>query len=253
MDPPRPSAFARLSYEIGGRMNLRNNQTLREQLSAEYVLGTLKNGARRRFEGWLKNDAALRSTVAQWQDRLHPMGEFVPAVQPPPSVWRAIEQRLHLQGRPSFRFGWRNDLQFWRGLAIASTALACMLVIVLLVRDMNPGVPSPIYVATLSDDKSQPIVVVTGDFRHRQLTVKVLTKQNIAADKSLELWAVPKVGHPRSLGLLAANGSIVLQVPENVTPQSVAMLAVSLEPIGGSPSPDGPTGPIVLKGAWVAL
>jgi anti-sigma-K factor RskA len=31
------------------------------------------------------------------------------------------------------------------------------------------------------------------------------------------------------------------------------MLAVSLEPKGGSPDPNGPTGPILYKGNWVRM
>jgi anti-sigma-K factor RskA len=108
-------------------------------------------------------------------------------------------------------------------------------------------------VATLSDDKAQPVVVITGDARHHQLTIRVVAQQAVAADKSLELWAVPKDGPPRSLGLVASTGTVTLPLPANVTPQSVPLLAVSLEPKGGSPNPNSPTGPILFKGAWVQI
>ncbi|MGZ3238512.1 MAG: anti-sigma factor [Burkholderiaceae bacterium] len=234
-------------------MNLQHNDALREKLASEYVLGTLKGGARRRFEAWMKNDAALRRAVAEWQDRLHPLGEFAPTVQPSPQVWRTIEKQLNLNSRRAFWLGLREDLSFWRGLGMASTALAVILISVLLTRQPELAAPVANYVATLSDDKAQPIAVVTGDIKHHQLIIKVLSRQSIAADKSLELWAVPKVGNPRSLGLLADNGIMTLQLPDNTTPESIPLLAVTLEPKGGSPNPNGPTGPIVFKGAWVQI
>jgi anti-sigma-K factor RskA len=33
----------------------------------------------------------------------------------------------------------------------------------------------------------------------------------------------------------------------------VALLAISLEPKGGSPDPNGPTGPVLYKGGWARL
>ena len=231
-------------------MSLNQDQIV---LAAEYVLGTLKGGARRRFEQLLHDDAALRLTVAEWRERLLPMAEFAPAVQPSPHVWRAIEQQLNLRRKPSFWLGLREDLSFWRGLGMVSTALATILIAVLLAKQPEPAVPLTSYVATLADDKAQPAFVITGDARQRRLTVKVLASQAVGADKSLQLWAVPKDGAPRSLGLVAENGSITLPLPENATPQSIPLLAISLEPKGGSPNPNGPTGPILFKGAWLQI
>jgi len=106
-------------------MNIRGNDALRQKLASEYVLGTLKGGARRRFEGWLHNDADLRHITAEWRQRLEPMAEFATPVAPPKRVWQQIEQRLHLapQGRWSL---WRDALSFWRGLGLASSAIAAL-------------------------------------------------------------------------------------------------------------------------------
>lgn len=240
-------------------MNIRHNESLREKLAAEYVLGTLRAGARRRFETWLQHDEALRRAVAEWQDRLHPLAELAPAVQPSPQVWREIEHRLHLEGSYikqsgiSFWRGLHEDLSFWRGLGLVSTAVATILVAVLATKQPEPAAPLTNYVAMLADDKAQAVAVVTGDATRHQLVVKLVARQTVAADKSLQLWAVPKQGAPRSLGLIAADGTITLPLPDNATPQSIPLLAISLEPKGGSPDPNGPTGPILFKGAWVQI
>lgn len=235
-------------------MNIRHNESLRERLAAEYVLGTLKGRARRRFESWLPADAALRRAVAEWQDRLCPLAEFSPSVQPPAQVWRAIEQRLGRQTdeRAGTATRWFDSVAFWRRLSLASSAIALVMVGILLVR--QPGVTemAPSYVATLSDDKAQPMMVVAGAAPDR-LVVRVVTPQKIDPDKSLELWALPKEGPPRSLGLVAADGTVTLPMPQNVSPQTVAALAVSLEPKGGSPNPNAPSGPVLYKGAWVRI
>ncbi|HWX01084.1 anti-sigma factor [Collimonas sp.] len=241
-------------------MNIQTNPALVDKLAAEYVLGTLKGGARRRFESLLRRHDTLRLAVAEWQDRLHPLAELTPAVPPPAAVWPALEAKLGLSAKPrrqrSFWFELREDISFWRGLGMFSTAAAIILTSLLLTKQLQPlpaPMPASSYIAMLSNDQAQPIAVVTGDAPGGRLTVKVIAPQAIAADKSLELWAVPKEGPPRSLGLLAADGSVSLALPANATPQSIPLLAVTLEPKGGSPNPNGPTGPIVFKGAWVQI
>ncbi|MGH8807515.1 MAG: anti-sigma factor [Noviherbaspirillum sp.] len=239
---------------------MRKNGPLREKLAAEYVLGTLKGGARRRFEKWVNEDAVIQKTVAAWQDRLYPLAELTPASQPSRQVWEAIDRQLDLdvirsrqENRSFFWSGLRNDLRFWRGLGMASTALATILIAVLLTRLPEPATPVTSYVAMLADEKSQPVMLITGDAGQRRMTVKVLAQQTVAADKSLELWAVPKDGAPRSLGLVAPHANVTLPLPDNATPDSTPLLAISLEPKGGSPNPNGPSGPILFKGAWLRL
>jgi anti-sigma-K factor RskA len=239
--------------------NLHRNDILREKLASEYVLGTLRGGARRRFESWIHDDAALQRTVAEWQERLHPLAEFAPPAAPSAQVWQTIEKRLDLRGTTdnraakSFWSGLRKDLAFWRGLGMASTACAAILATMLIVRLPEPAVLPAFFVATLSDDRAQPVMLITGDAKRRQLIVKFVSQQGIQAGKSLELWAVPKEGTPRSLGLVAGNGSIILPLPDDVTPDLTPILAISLEPEGGSPTPNAPSGPIIYKGAWLKV
>jgi anti-sigma-K factor RskA len=233
-------------------MNIRDNGPLRERLAAEYVLGTLRHGARRRFEGWMHQDAALRRTTTEWQDRLMSMAQMAPAQQPPAQVWRAIERSLGL-ARPQRAWAfWRNEsLAFWRTLGALSTAVAALLVLVIGMRTLEA--PAISYVATLTDEKAQTALLLTADSRHHALTVRMVGNAPVASDKTLQLWAVPKRGKPRSLGVLADHGEHRLALSDQAIGADVALLAVSLEPKGGSPDPNGPTGPILYKGKWLSL
>ena len=75
-------------------MKYRNKPELIERLAAEYVLGTLAGGARRRFAAWMVQDAALRRAVAQWETRLIPMAAAVRETAPPKSLWPAIAAQV---------------------------------------------------------------------------------------------------------------------------------------------------------------
>ena len=177
-------------------MNIRGNDTLRQKLASEYVLGTLKGGARRRFEGWLHNDADLRNITAEWRQRLEPMAEFATPVAPPKRVWKHIEQRLHLAPQGGWAL-WRDSLSFWRSLGMASSAIAALLVIVVATRVMDA--PQISYVASLTDEKAQTALLLTADSRHGALDVRMVGNAPVPADRDLELWAVPKSGNPRSI------------------------------------------------------
>jgi len=239
-------------------MNIQDKPSLQQKLASEYVLGTLRGGARRRFETWLRSDSKLQQVVREWQNNLLPMAEFSKAAQPSAGVWQALEERLKLRSAAAAQDRWafwrnlREDLSFWRGLGMASTAAALILASALLSKQEMATAPALSgYVATLSDDKAQPIAVVTGDTRRRRLVIRMVSAQNIAADKSLELWAVGKDGKVKALGLLDGKGSITLPMPDYMSEEATPLLAVTLEPKGGSGNPDKPSGPVVFKGNWL--
>ncbi|MEP6722151.1 MAG: anti-sigma factor, partial [Variovorax sp.] len=70
------------------------------------------------------------------------------------------------------------------------------------------------------------------------------------ADKSLQLWALPPGGAPRSLGVLGDAAALKLTASE-ADVRAVPALAISLEPKGGVPSERGPTGPVLFHGPLI--
>ena len=82
------------------------NRELVDRLAAEYVLGTLRYRARRRFERWLLSPQ-VGALVKAWEDRLAGLEPQLTPVTPPATVWRGIENKLELrklERRPAMRW-----------------------------------------------------------------------------------------------------------------------------------------------------
>jgi len=246
-------------------MNWRDHPEMQDCLAGEYVLGTLRGRARARFRRWLAEDAAAARAVAQWEARLAPMAAGVAPVRPPARVWRTIEERLDA-GR-AYRAGLWESVAFWRNLGLAASGMAAVLLaaIGVLAPQAPEPAPAPVvvqvpsneipasYLAVLSDSRTQkPVLVVSAGRNERQLWTKTIDPAIHVADRSLELWALPRKGAPKSLGLVSRDEKVMLPLPA-VADQSLAdvpMLAVSLEPKGGSPT-GAPTGPVLFSGPCV--
>lgn len=229
-------------------MNYRHPE-LRDWLASEYALGTLHGLTRKRFERLLSDDADLRRTVAEWQERLTPMAQAVAPVNPPKRVWRKIEQRIN-SAKPKSSFF--ESLNFWRSLALMTSSFAFALLLYFGFAPQKEALPT--YVAVLADAKHQPIMTVRYVQGQRDLVVKVIQATDITSDRSLELWSLPKGAAPQSLGLVPASGAITLklaQQPASGLPD-VPALAISLEPKGGSLT-GAPTGPVLYSGPLLKI
>ena len=216
---------------------------LAQRLAAEYVVGTLRGGARRRFQRWMKADAPLATIVANWEAGLVPMAARVPGIEPPARVWEAIEART----RSSSKGGFWSNLVLWRTAAFASTALASVLLAFFYWLSQGPR-GEPIFVAVLSSAESVPHAVVS---MHSPdvLRIRMVAPMAGLEGRDLELWVIPKTGAPRSLGVMPnERGDTLIHIlPTDPRARGAVSLAVSAEPPGGSPTHQ-PTGPTVLSG-----
>jgi len=246
-------------------MNLLAHPELLDLLAASHALGTLRGGARRRFETLAREQAPVRAAALVWQGRLASMTELQSPVVPDAAVWTRIrnmidaEQARHAIERQRSaapnaapaQGGWLRSLALWRGAAAAGAIAAVMAVVVgLNLRDQLQNAPAIQYVAVLSDDKATASMLVTFDPRKRQLVLQRVGSYDEGADKSLQLWALPPGGAPRSLGVLDHAPALRLPASESEV-HAVPALAVTLEAKGGVPPGSGPKGPIVFKGALI--
>jgi anti-sigma-K factor RskA len=224
--------------------------SLADALAAEYVAGTLRGPARRRFETLLTAHPALQTAVRDWQARLMPLTVAVAAEPPPQRVWRQVEQKLWPQEAAAAELPWWRRLAPWRGFSAFATVAAVTFGVLL----ANPQPATPPVVVVLQSTGAEGQMVssfvasVSGD--GRALVTQPIQPVALAPDRVLELWSVPPEGAPKSLGLIKASGTTVLardKLPLTLLKGGTAALAVSVEPPGGSPT-GAPTGPVVYAG-----
>ena len=215
------------------------NRELVDRLAAEYVLGTLRGRARRRFERWLVSPQ-VGAIVKAWERRLVGLEPRLEGVAPPAKVWNGIEKRLELR-----KLG-RMPAMRWLAAAASLVLFATIAFFAL----RTPPLPATQLAALQSD--TQTIywrVEVLGD--HQELRLRVDQVHDLPAGKAHELWALPADGSaPVSLGLMPHTGDErrTLTAAQRSALASAKQLAVSLEPTGGSPT-GAPTGPVLLVAA----
>ena len=259
-------------------MNIIQHPELIDRLAASYALGTLRGGARRRFETLAREHATVRAAALVWQTRWSGLTELQPAIDPGPAVWTRIDnlvqadkaaaalQAARVPQVVAAAGGWWRNLLVWRGAAVAG-AMATLAAVVVGVQ-VNGGLrattgaqiatlqqqlqatPQIQYVAVLADDKADASMLVTFDPKNNQLVLQRVGGFQEGADKSLQLWALPPGQGPRSLGVLGHDKLLKLVAQEGDV-KEVPTLAISLEPLGGVPGAGGPTGPVLFKGELI--
>ena len=216
---------------------------LAHALAAEYVLGTLRGAARRRFEAIARADPATGEILRHWEDELTPLADQVAPVEPPARVWKEIESRI----APSARAQPPLALGFWRSFGLMAGGVASVLLAAFLYLSSGPR-GEPLFVAVLTAPDAAPRMVVSMHSPDL-LRVRMVKPWQEAADKSLELWVLPKEGAPRSLGVVAneMGDTLITILPTDPRVRGANALAISLEPAGGSPTRQ-PTGPVLASG-----
>lgn len=219
----------------------------RRQLDAligEYMLGSLRGGARRRFERALREEPAVALRLRTLQQEFTPNYSERIAETPSAGGWQRLERELNLA---QHRAPWYSRVSFLRGWALGVTAALVLGVALLALRATTETTLTPIAQLALKGAPPSVTAAVSADRR----TLELRADRPIVAGplRSYELWVIPEGGTPLSLAVLGQIDG-TLRVPEAHVNhlRKGAVLAISVEPLGGSPT-GGPTGPVILSGA----
>jgi anti-sigma-K factor RskA len=254
-------------------MKIHQHPVLLEHLASSYALGTLRGGARRRFETLAISHTSIRHAINEWQLKLGGLNELSPEVVPSLNVWKRIHNLLpqnsvlntrqakpetsvvddlrQMVGLLGARLVWWRRASWSLGLAFSFLFAASFV----LLRQARHAADIPTqFVAVLADDKAAESVLVTFDTKTQKLNLQRLSGYSEGASKSLQLWAIDTSpgasGKPQSLGVLGSDAVIRLATngQQQTQMKRLPLLAVSLEPKGGVPGDKGPTGPVLFKG-----
>lgn len=244
---------------------------LLDRLAAEYVLGTLRGRARRRFEQLLMTLPAARVSVDEWNSRLARLAEPVPAIVPPPRVWAAIAARTSARtaarsadaARETARQSrwatfWKPAFGFAFGVALTVGLVQIHPSGLVSLDDLaneSQALPQS-YVGLLTDRNNQPTLLVSSTRQGTRVTVKFLRPVATPAGKVIQVWALPREGAPFPLGVATSAsppGSTTFDMSGSSDKllATVPRLAVSFEdaPAGARSTP----GEFVLVGFCVKL
>ena len=195
-------------------LNLPKYAQVRQQLCGEYVLGTLRGPARRRFVQLLRRDASLLAEVTLWEAQLTPLAftaSHISPQVPSDAVWQGIDARLFAHkpqhARTQTKTSWWNNLLLWRTASFASAAAAFAMAAVLLAGKPD----SPSMATAVLADAGDPRIIVEQP-KPGIMMVHMVKPWKASTTTSLELWIVPKDGAPISLGLINDEGATKITI-----------------------------------------
>lgn len=217
--------------------------------AAEHALGVTSAEMRALAEVRRVREPDFDRAVVAWEERLAPLANEIAPMTPRQRVWPRVAKQIGMRGGV-------HSVGFWRGATAASLALAAAsLLLVVIPAPPKPApapapAPAPVLTGLIAPAPGAdgPTVVATIDEARNELIFTAAT-MNIAPDRAAELWVIPEGQAAQSLGVIAAGESRRMPLPAALTGpgQATALLAITIEQPGGSPTGQA-QGPVVATG-----
>lgn len=228
-----------------------------EGLAAEFVLGTLTREERQVVADRRVTDKALDLAIEAWERRLAPLIETISPVTPSPNLYdklRAqIEPYQHVVSLKAREQLLARRAARWRNAFVGATAIAASLVGVLGYRETVGRDEARQYVAVLDSGDALPAFLLTVDTGTNMCVITAVNPPAQSA-KTYQVWMVSDdMPKPKSLGLVNKPGEMQAMPVQSRSEMDLLMnasFAVSVEPMGGSPT-GAPSGPVMFTGKLV--
>lgn len=234
-----------------------DDPVLIDRLAQRYVIGTMWGRARDRFGKLAVARFDIRRRIDFWEERLTPLAWSLPPETPSALVWQRIRRELGFAagGRERRTSGW----------AAIAASLALVAVVLgggwwqaaqrppeIVTETVIERVPEAVSVALVGNEAGESLWFVSLKPDSREITARVVAAPEARPDNDYQLWLLTADGTPLSLGLLPQSGERTLAVDTAAVAAlgDSRMVAVSLEPEGGSPQA-GPTGPVLYTAALI--
>jgi anti-sigma-K factor RskA len=239
-----------------------------EHLAADYALGTLHGGVRRRFERLLADRADVRLAVSLWQERLTPLSSSITPVKVPAHLWPEIAKRTapHASDASPKGLSWLRPASWsWglggvaAGVALSAAALLTAPTLFFTADQiaMRSGEKLPqSYVGVLTDAQGNGRLLVSSLRHGKTVTLKVIGQGELgSATAPLQLWALPPAevngGKPFLLAQVPVKGSGTAVLPD--TSEKLLSKVSKLAVTQVNASEPGTPGELVLSGNCAKL
>ncbi|RPE66439.1 anti-sigma-K factor RskA [Pacificibacter maritimus] len=216
-------------------------------LAGEYALHLLDAESRLAFETRLAQDTALQQLVREWDEDFVSFSEGFAPVTPPARMKSQIDARLFGPEKSGF------SLQGLFGRRFAYLAFASLAALAIIAGPVVFNTATaPEYVAEIAGEDRSLVVAAAYDQETAELSINRTAGAAIAG-RSLELWLIAEgATAPVSLGVLSDAQLATVIIPEDLRDLMLGgTLAISDEPIGGSPT-GAPTGAVLAAGEIIS-
>lgn len=229
---------------------------LPDTTAAELALGLLDGSERADALRRVLAEPAFAAEVERWRTQFGGLFAAVPDAAPGDGVFDRVEASLAPAPAPAVVAPMPRRWA-WPSIAAISSMAAAVLFALLVTRPAavvappdRPTAPALLAAAVVpSGPESHGADAVSAVYDPQAGSLRLTAAALADARHAAELWVIGGDGVPHSLGLLRGGGATALIVAPADRPRlaAAAVLAVSIEPVGGSPT-GLPTGPVVAKG-----